>query len=94
MYSHSMTSCWTSGYCLIGNEFISYFTYLQIRKRDVDMFGSDDLPIPLSCPVTVWAKEAPDTVEHLSYSVPLIGVDCDGQKIYIDRFLEKGTTGI
>ena len=68
--------------------------YLQIRKIDADMFGSDDLPIPLSCPVTVWAKDAPDTVEHLSYSVPLIGVDCEGQNIYIDRFLEKGTTGI
>ena len=89
-----MISCLTSGTCLISDEFISNFMYLQIRKRDADMFGSDDLPIPQSCPVTVWAKEAPDTVEHLSYSVPLIGVDCDAQNIYIDRFLEKGTTGI
>ena len=58
------------------------------------MFGSDDLPIPPSCLITVWAKLTQDTEEHLSYPVSLIGVNCDAEAIYIDRFLEKGTTGI
>ena len=58
------------------------------------MFGSDDLPVPPSCLITVWAKLTQDTEEHLSYPVSLIGVNCDAEAIYIDRFLEKGTTGI
>ena len=66
--------------------------YVQIRKRDADLFGSDDLPIPPSCLVTVFAVQIEDTEEHLSYAVSLKGVDNDAQKIYIDRFLEKGRT--
>ena len=58
------------------------------------MFSSDDLPIPPSCLITVWAKLTQNTEEHLSYLVSLIGVNCDAKAIYIDRFLEKGTTGI
>ena len=73
---------------------IYFILYAQINKRDADMFGSDDLPIPPSCLITVWAKLAQDTEEHLSYPVSLIGVNCDTEAIYIDRFLEKGTTGI
>ena len=65
---------------------------VQIRKRDADMFGSDDLPIPPSCLITVFAVQAEDTEDHLSYAVSLKGVDSDAKKIYIDRFLEKGTT--
>ena len=56
------------------------------------MFGSDDLPIPPSCLITVFAVQAEDTEKHLSYAISLKGVDSDAQKIYIDRFLEKGTT--
>ena len=66
--------------------------YVQIRKRDADVFGSDDLPIPPSCLITVFAEQAEDTEEHFSYAVSLKGVDSDAKKIYIDRFLEKGTT--
>ena len=65
---------------------IYFILYAQIRKRDADMFGSDDLPIPPSCLITVWAKLTQDTVSS--------GVNCDAKHIYIDRFLEKGTTGI
>ena len=42
--------------------------YAQIKRRDADMFGSDDLPIPPSCLITVWAKLTQNTEEHLSYS--------------------------
>ena len=68
--------------------------YVQIRKRDADLFGSDDHPIPPSCLITVFAEQAEDTEKHLSYAISLKGVDSDAQKIYIDRFLEKGTTGM
>ena len=55
-------------------------------KRDADLFGSNDLPIPPSCLVTVWAD--------LRHPVTLTGIDCNTRKIYISRFLETSTTGI
>ena len=58
--------------------------YVQIRKREADVFGADDLPIPPSCLITVFAEQAKDTEKHLSYAVSLKGVDSDAKKIYID----------
>ena len=78
----------------IGILFSHFFRIfnVQITKRDADVFGSDDHPIPPSCLITVFAVQAEDTEEHLNYAVSLKGVDSDAQKIYIDRFLEKGKT--
>ena len=63
-------------------------------KRDADLFGSNDLPIPPSCLITVWAKLSCDPEEHLRHPVTLTGIDCNTRKIYISRFLETSTTGI
>ena len=47
--------------------------YVQIRKRDADLFGSDDLPIPPSCLITVFAEQAEDTEQDIyrEKSIPL-----------------------
>ena len=63
-------------------------------KRDADLFGSIDLPIPPSCLITVWAKLSCDPEERLRHPVTLTGIDCSTRKIYISRFLETSTTGI
>ena len=60
----------------------------QIRKRDVDLFGTKYLPIPPSCLVTIWCKESQNADEYLSYDVPLIGIHSDINEIRIQRFLE------
>ena len=63
--------------------------FLQIRKRDADLFGTVELPIPPTCRVTIWSKVSQDTEEYLSYTVPLIGILSDDVvKIRIQRFLE------
>ena len=68
---------------------------IQLSKRDADLFGSQDLPIPPSCLITVWGKIADGTEDLLSYSVGLNGVDSDSKEICINRFLETSkTTGI
>ena len=63
-------------------------------KRDADLFGSSDLPIPPSRLITVWAKLSCDPEERLRHPVTLTGIDCNTRKIYISRFLETSTTGI
>ena len=62
---------------------------MQIAKKDADLFGSDDFPIPSSCLVTVFAKQAQDTEELLNYTVPLSGIDSTVKKICIERSLES-----
>ena len=51
------------------------------------MFGSQHIPFPPSCLMTIRAKVAPDTEEDLSYAVPLKGIESD-LEIYINRSLE------
>ena len=63
-------------------------------KRDADLFGSNDLPIPPSCLVTVWADLCCNAKIRLRHPVTLTGIDCNTSKIYISRFLETSTTGI
>ena len=66
-------------------------------KRDADLFGSQHIPFPPSCLITICAKVAPDTEEDLSYAVPLKGIESD-LEIYINRSLEtvesSNTTGL
>ena len=63
-------------------------------KRDADLFGSSDFPIPPSCLITIWGKLSCDPEERLRHPVTLTGIDCNTRKIYISRFLETSTTGI
>ena len=60
----------------------------QIRKRDVDLFGTVDRHIPPSCLATMWCEESQNADEYLSYHVPLIGIHSDIKEIRIQRFLE------
>ena len=64
----------------------------QLLKRDADLFGSNRLPIPPSCLITVWAKLSCDPEERLRHPVTLTGIDCIAKKIYISRFLEATHT--
>ena len=63
-------------------------------KRDADLFGSNDLPIPPSCLVTIWADLSCNPKRRLRHPVTLTGIDCNTRKIYISRFLETSATGI
>ena len=73
-------SFWCCYYCIF---------FLQIKKRDADLFGTVELPIPPTCRVTIWSKVSQDTEEYLSYTVPLIGIHSDDvDEICIQRFLE------
>ena len=64
----------------------------QFRKRDADLFGSQELPIPPSCLIiTVWGKITDNTEELMSYSVSLNEVDSDSEEICINRFLETSS---
>ena len=56
------------------------------------MFGSQHL---LNCPsglVTVRATQAQDTEQDLHYAVPLVGINSDVRKIFINRSLEPAQT--
>ena len=67
--------------------------FLQIKKRDADLFGTVELPIPPTCRVTIWSKVSQDTEEYLSYTVPLIGIHSDDvDEICIQRFLETSNS--
>ena len=63
----------------------------QIRKRDADLFGTDILPLPPTCLVTIWSEGSQDTKEYLSYTVPLIGINSDVMEICIQRFLDTSS---
>ena len=66
-----------------------FHVFLQIKKRDADLFGTVQLPIPPTCRVTIWSNVSQDTEEYFSYTVPLIGIHSDDvDEIYIQRFLE------
>ena len=67
--------------------------FLQIKKRDADLFGTVELSIPPTCRVTIWSKVSQDTEEYLSYTVPLIGIYSDDvDEICIQRFVETSNT--
>ena len=67
-----------------------FFVIKQIMKRDADLFGSDELPIPPTCEVTIWSK---GSEEYLSYTVPLIGIHSDDvHQICIQRYLQTSYT--
>ena len=55
-------------------------------KRDADLFGSNDLPIPPSCLVTIWADLSCNPKRRLRHPVTLTGIDCNTRK--------TSTTGI
>ena len=63
------------------------YNYIQLNRRDADLFGSQELPVPQSCLITVWGKETDDTEELLNYSVGLKGIDSDSKEICVTRFL-------
>ena len=71
-----------------------FFTVFgQIKKRDADLFGTVELPIPPTCRVTIWSKVSQVTEKYLSYTVTLIGIHSDDvTKLRIQRFLETGTS--
>ena len=52
-------------------------------KRDADLFGSNDLPIPPSCLITIWADLSCNPERRLRHPVTLTGIDCNTRKIYI-----------
>ena len=58
-------------------------------KSDADRFGPNDLPIPPSCLITVWADKPKIRLRH---PLSLTGIHCNTRKIYIIRFLETVDT--
>ena len=60
-----------------------------MTKRDADLFGSQLIPFPPSCLITIRAIVAPDTEEDLHYAIPLKGTESD-LEIYVTRSLETG----
>ena len=75
--------------------FILYFTayaYKQVTKKDADLFGSCDRPIPPSCLVTVWANRFSKPKERFRFPVTLTGINSNTKKIDINRFLEAVET--
>ena len=64
----------------------------QLTKQDADLFGSQHLLICPSGLVTVCATQAQDTEQDLHYAVPLVGINSDVRKIFINRSLETVQT--
>ena len=64
----------------------------QLTKQDADLFGSQHLLICPSGLVTVCATQAQDTEQDLHYAVPLVGINSDVRKIFINRSLEPAQT--
>ena len=76
-------------------HFTLHEIHIQLSKRDADLFGSQDLPIPPSCLFTVSADSTCNPEKPLRHPVTLTGIDSSANKIYISRFLETtDTTGI
>ena len=66
--------------------------YKQLMKSDADRFGPNDLPIPPSCLITVWADLSCKPKIRLRHPLSLQGIHCNTRKIYIIRFLETTIT--
>ena len=64
----------------------------QLTKQDADLFGSQHLLICPSGLVTVCATQAQDTEQDLHYAVPLVGINTDVRKIFINRSVEPAQT--
>ena len=64
----------------------------QLTKQDADLFGSQYLLNCPSCLVTVCATQAQNTEQYLHYAVPLVGINPDVRKIFINQSLEPAQT--
>ena len=64
----------------------------QLTKQDADLLGSQHLLICPSGLVTVCATQAQDTEQDLHYAVPLVGINSEVRKIFINRSLEPALT--
>ena len=54
-------------------------------KRDVDLYGSQDLKLPPSCILSVWTESSLKPKTRLSHPVQLSGIDSNTRKyMYID----------
>ena len=65
---------------------------LQLMKRDIDLYGSQDIKLPPSCLLTVWTESSLNPETRLSHALPLSGIDSKTRKIYVRRFLERSDT--
>ena len=61
-------------------------------KSDADRFGPNDVLIPPSCLITVWADLSCKPKIRLRHPLSLRGIHCNTRKIYIIRFLETTIT--
>ena len=57
-------------------------------KRDVDLYGSQDLKLPPSCILSVWTESSLKPKTRLSHPVPLSGIDSNTRKIYVHRYVD------
>ena len=64
-------------------KFYLIYIYVQITKKDVDMFGKDE---PASCDITIQAKS--DAVDYLSFEIRLNGIDSNVSSVYINLSLK------
>ena len=66
--------------------------HAQLRKRDIDLYGSQDLILPPSCLLSVWTESSLNPKTRLSHPVTLSGIDSATTKIYVRRFRDPVVT--
>jgi hypothetical protein len=64
----------------------------RMYQKHIDLFGSQDYPLPSKCLISVYSINRPDTVPVLHYGIPLEGVD-HPVTIFIHRALRTTNTG-
>ena len=69
-----------------------YALYVQLMKRDVDLYGSHDIKIPPSCLLSVWTESSLKPKTRFSHAIPLRGIDSNTRKIYVHRYLDPVET--
>ena len=69
-----------------------YEFHLQLMKRDVDLYGAQELQIPPCCILSVWTESCLKPKTRLSHPVQLSGIDCNTRKIYVHRYLDPVET--
>ena len=84
--THSNYRCTYDMVCM------TYEFHLQLMKRDVDLYGAQELQIPPSCILSVWTDSSLKPKIRLSHPIPLSGIDSNTRKIYVHRFLETEDT--
>ena len=65
-----------------------YEFHLQLMKRDVDLYGAQELQIPPCCLLSVWTESCLKPKTRLSHPIPLNGIDSNTRKIYVHRYLD------